>query len=225
MPRYRIARPPGGRRSKPGVAARITTPSDERRHAGCGDGPAHERRAYGAQAPHADRSRARPRARARARSRRPRASGARPRRSAWRRSSSAPTGWSPGSGSATARRARDPRYRFPNVLRIEPPFDDLHADDVTETAQARRHAQRRRPQPSDGDRDGAPHRRRDGAESWSGTFKTRAVAHPRRQAARHVRAQARDLDGDADLAAATPRIASPSSARAITSRWISLVPS
>ena len=54
----------------------------------------------------------------------------------------------------------DPRYRFPNVLRIERPFDASSDGRRDREAQAQRQAQRRRPQPSDGDRDGAPHRRR-----------------------------------------------------------------
>jgi hypothetical protein len=69
----------------------------------------------------------------------------------------------------------DPRYRFPNVLRLEPPFDTATADDVTETLKL-----------SDKLRGGGhsrqtatvtAHRAVDsaGAESWSGTFKTRVV--------------------------------------------------
>ena len=69
----------------------------------------------------------------------------------------------------------DPRYRFPNVLRIEPPFDESTTDAVTEELVLR-------------DRlDGGGRSRQtatitakrtvdeDGTESWSGTFKTRAV--------------------------------------------------
>jgi hypothetical protein len=69
----------------------------------------------------------------------------------------------------------DPRYRFPNVLRIEAPFDESTIDSVTEELVLR-------------DRlDGGGRSRQsvtvtaertvaeDGTESWSGTFKTRAV--------------------------------------------------
>jgi hypothetical protein len=69
----------------------------------------------------------------------------------------------------------DPRYRFPNVLRLEPPFDAATPDDVTEKLKL-----------SDKLMGGGrsrqtvtvtAHRTVDaaGAESWSGTFKTRAV--------------------------------------------------
>jgi hypothetical protein len=69
----------------------------------------------------------------------------------------------------------DPRYRFPNVLRLEPPFDASTPDDVTEKLKL-----------SDRLMGGGhsrqtvtvtAHRTVDaaGAESWSGTFKTRAV--------------------------------------------------
>jgi hypothetical protein len=69
----------------------------------------------------------------------------------------------------------DPRYRFPNVLRVEPPFERSTPDAMTETVTLR-------------DKLGGGGRSRqtatvtarrtvddDGAESWSGTFKTRAV--------------------------------------------------
>ena len=69
----------------------------------------------------------------------------------------------------------DPRYRFPNVLRLEPPFDEATTDEVTEEVVLR-------------DRlDGGGRSRQtatitaersvdaNGVESWSGTFKTRAV--------------------------------------------------
>ena len=69
----------------------------------------------------------------------------------------------------------DPRYRFPNVLRIEPPFERSTADEVTETVTLK-------------DRLSGGGRSRqtatvtakrslddDGAESWSGTFKTRVI--------------------------------------------------
>ncbi len=69
----------------------------------------------------------------------------------------------------------DPRYRFPNVLRIESPFDSATPNDVTEELKL-----------SDkligGGRSRqtvtvTAHRTVDaaGAESWGGTFKTRAV--------------------------------------------------
>ena len=69
----------------------------------------------------------------------------------------------------------DPRYRFPNVLRIEPPFRTSTEDEVTQTVTLR-------------DRLSGGGRSRQtatvtarravdagGEESWSGTFKTRAV--------------------------------------------------
>ena len=69
----------------------------------------------------------------------------------------------------------DPRYRFPNVLRIEPPFERSTPDRVTETVTLK-------------DRLSGGGRSRqtatvtakrtvddDGAESWSGTFKTRVI--------------------------------------------------
>jgi hypothetical protein len=69
----------------------------------------------------------------------------------------------------------DPRYRFPNVLRIEPPFERSTPDEVAETVTLK-------------DRLSGGGRSRqtatvtakrtvdaDGAESWSGTFKTRAT--------------------------------------------------
>jgi hypothetical protein len=69
----------------------------------------------------------------------------------------------------------DPRYRFPNVLRLEPPFDAATPDDVTDELKL-----------SDRLMGGGrsrqtatvtAHRKVDasGAESWSGTFKTRVV--------------------------------------------------
>src|SRR6478735_10770760 len=69
----------------------------------------------------------------------------------------------------------DPRYRFPNVLRIERPFDASSEDDVTEKLKLNDKL-------SGGGRSRqtvtvTAHRTvdADGAESWSGTFKTRAV--------------------------------------------------
>jgi hypothetical protein len=69
----------------------------------------------------------------------------------------------------------DPRYRFPNVLRLEPPFKTSTPDDVTEELTLRDKL-------SGGGRSRqtatvTAHRTvgADGAESWSGTFKTRAV--------------------------------------------------
>src|SRR3954471_5567895 len=69
----------------------------------------------------------------------------------------------------------DPRYRFPNVLRLEPPFKNSTADDVTETVKLRDRlsggGRSRQTATVTGHRTvGA-----DGAESWTGTFKTRAV--------------------------------------------------
>jgi hypothetical protein len=72
-------------------------------------------------------------------------------------------------------RCSDPRYRFPNVLRLEPPFVTSTPDDVDETVTLRERL-------SGGGRSRqtatvTAHRTVDasGAESWSGTFKTRAV--------------------------------------------------
>jgi hypothetical protein len=69
----------------------------------------------------------------------------------------------------------DPRYRFPNVLRLEPPFKASTADDFAETVTLRDRL-------SGGGRSRqtatvTAHRTVDaaGAESWSGTFKTRAA--------------------------------------------------
>lgn len=69
----------------------------------------------------------------------------------------------------------DPRYRFPNVIRLEPPFVTSTPDDVTEEVKLRDRL-------SGGGRSRqtatvTAHRTVDaaGAESWSGTFKTRAV--------------------------------------------------
>ncbi len=72
-------------------------------------------------------------------------------------------------------RCTDPRYRYPNVLRVEPPFDEATKDEVTEEVVLR--------EPLDG---GGRSRQTatitaersvdaDGVASWSGTFKTRAV--------------------------------------------------
>jgi hypothetical protein len=69
----------------------------------------------------------------------------------------------------------DPRYRFPNVLRLEPPFDAATPDEVTDELKL-----------SDKLMGGGrsrqtvtvtAHRTVDaaGAESWSGTFRTRVV--------------------------------------------------
>src|SRR3954469_23621236 len=69
----------------------------------------------------------------------------------------------------------DPRYRFPNVLRIEPPFETSTPDELTETVTLRdrlRGGGRSRQTATVTARrtvDAA------GVESWSGTFKTRAV--------------------------------------------------
>lgn len=69
----------------------------------------------------------------------------------------------------------DPGYRFPNVIRLEPPFDEATEDEVTEKVMVKNRL-----------RGGGNSRQSvtvtakrsvddDGAESWSGTFKTRAV--------------------------------------------------
>jgi hypothetical protein len=72
-------------------------------------------------------------------------------------------------------RCSDPRYRFPNVLRLEPPFDAATPDDVSDELELRDKLM-------GGGRSRqtvavTAHRTVDasGAESWSGTFKTRAV--------------------------------------------------
>jgi len=69
----------------------------------------------------------------------------------------------------------DPRFRFPNVLRLEPPLATSTVDDVSETVTLRDRL-------SGGGRSHqtatvTAHRTvdADGAESWSGTFKTRVV--------------------------------------------------
>ena len=125
----------------------------------------------------------------------------------------------------------DPRYRFPNVLRVEPPFDESTTEKVTEELDPARQARRRRPQPADGDDHRRAHRRGGRHRVLERDVQDPRRAHQGRRAARRLRAQARDVDGDrASIAPIVPsaagaRIASPSSARAITSRWISLVPS
>jgi hypothetical protein len=69
----------------------------------------------------------------------------------------------------------DPRYRFPNVLRVEPPFDTATPDDVTTRLKLNDKL-------LGGGRSRqtvtvTAHRSGDaaGAESWRGTFKTRVV--------------------------------------------------
>lgn len=69
----------------------------------------------------------------------------------------------------------DPRYRFPNVLRIEPPFDTATRQELTEEV-----VMRNRLRGGGRSRQSATVTARrsvdaDGNESWSGTFKTRAV--------------------------------------------------
>ena len=73
----------------------------------------------------------------------------------------------------------DPRYRFPNVMRFEPPFDETTVDSVSEKVMLREKL-------SGGGRSRqtvtvTARRTVDatGAESWSGTFKTRAVLRRR----------------------------------------------
>ena len=112
----------------------------------------------------------------------------------------------------------DPRYRYPNVLRIEPPFDEATTGAVTEEVLLR-------------DRlDGGGRSRQtatitakrsvDGAGdvSWSGTFKTRAVLT--KNGRRLDVCELKRVTWSATLVSEDqpPRIASPSSARAITSR-------
>jgi hypothetical protein len=69
----------------------------------------------------------------------------------------------------------DPRYRYANVLRIEPPFDEASTEAVTEEVVLRDRLE-----------DGGRSRQTatitakrtvdaDGVASWAGTFKTRAV--------------------------------------------------
>lgn len=69
----------------------------------------------------------------------------------------------------------DPRYRFPNVLRIEPPFDKSTPGKVTEELILRDKldggGRSRQTVTVTAERTVAE----DGTESWSGTFKTRAV--------------------------------------------------
>ena len=65
---------------------------------------------------------------------------------------------------------RDPRYRFPNVLRFEPPFKTATPTDVTETVKL-----------SPRLKGGGRNRQTAGVTAhfdgtaWSGTFKTRAI--------------------------------------------------
>jgi hypothetical protein len=73
----------------------------------------------------------------------------------------------------------DPRYRFPNVLRIEPPFRTSTEDEVSETVTLRERL-------SGGGRNRqtatvTARRTVDaaGEETWRGTFKTRAVLSKR----------------------------------------------
>ncbi len=100
----------------------------------------------------------------------------------------------------------DPRYRFPNVLRLEPPFKTSTPDAMSETVTLN-------------DRLSGGGRSRQtatvtarrtvdaaGVESW-----TRHVQDPRRpdqgrQAPGHVPAQARDLDGDAYFLSVTFKV-------------------
>ena len=91
----------------------------------------------------------------------------------------------------------DPRYRFPNVLRIEPPFETSTTDDVTETVTLRDRLERRRAQPADRDRHRPAHGRRRRRRVLERHVQDARRPHQGRQAPRHVRAQARDLDGDA----------------------------
>ena len=112
----------------------------------------------------------------------------------------------------------DPRYRYPNVLRIEPPFDEATTGAVTEEVLLR-------------DRlDGGGRSRQTatitakrsvdaaGVVSWSGTFKTRAVLT--KNGRRLDVCELKRVTWSATLVSEDqpPRIASPSSARAITSR-------
>ena len=91
----------------------------------------------------------------------------------------------------------DPRYRFPNVLRIEPPFETSTPDEVSETVTLRDRL-------SGGGRSrqtATDHRPPHGRCGGGGVVE-RHVQDPRgadqgRQAPRHLRAQARDLDRDA----------------------------
>ena len=71
--------------------------------------------------------------------------------------------------------ASDPAYRFPNVLRVEPPFTTSTTDELDETVKLSDRL-------SGGGRSRqtatvTAHRTVDasGAESWKGTFKTKAV--------------------------------------------------
>ena len=74
----------------------------------------------------------------------------------------------------------DPRYRFPNVLRLRAAVRaPRRTDERDRDACKRQHAAAgRRPQPSDGDRHRPPHRRRRRRESWSGHVQDRAPSSP-----------------------------------------------
>ena len=69
----------------------------------------------------------------------------------------------------------DPRYRFPNVLRVEPPFDESTTGMVTEELVLRDKldggGRSRQTVTITAERTVAE----DGTESWNGTFRTRAV--------------------------------------------------
>lgn len=116
----------------------------------------------------------------------------------------------------------DPAYRFPNVLRLEPPFKTSTADDLKETVTLSDRL-------SGGGRSRqtatvTAHRTVDakGEESWRGTFKTKAVLT--RGGKRIDTCRLKHVTWTA-APTQPPRMASPSSARAMTSFWISLVPS
>jgi hypothetical protein len=110
-------------------------------------------------------------------------------------------------------RCRRRGYRFPNTMEVVPPFTSATPDAVRERLTLH--------EPLKGGghttQTVAVGARRVSATLWRGTFSTTAILVKRHRwldtcRVRHVKWKAH-------------RIASPSSARAMTSRWISLVPS
>jgi hypothetical protein len=110
-------------------------------------------------------------------------------------------------------RCRHPGYRYPNTMEVVPPFTHATPDAVTEklTLHERLAGGGHTTQTV------TVHARRVSRTRWRGTFATTAILVRRHRwldtcRLRHVTWRAQ-------------RMASPSSARAMTSRWISLVPS
>jgi hypothetical protein len=111
----------------------------------------------------------------------------------------------------------DPRYRYPNVLRIEPPFDEATTEAVTEELVLRDklegggRSRQTATITATREVDAA------GDVTWGGTFKTRAVLT--KNGRRFDVCELKRVTWTAKLVSEEDqRIASPSSARAITSR-------